>query len=331
MHLMCRLLLCLCIGLAAATRADDRPNIIVMVADDLGWNDVGFHGGYIDTPSLDRLAAEGMQLDRFYTTPICSPTFTNHLFRIREDPNEYNNLAAAYPGVVEELSEEIRRWRSLYPISGTRAELVGGIADRYVASQSRPHAPDVKVNTVSGLHYIPIEVGRIRDDIFRASGVGNSFLVRTAAGNVLFDAGLGTQAAKQKRLLQEAAPGEMKYIIVSHSHADHLGAVKYWKAEYPEAQIVTHRLFMAGQRYLKELEPYFWHRNRLLYPFMPVEALHFIEIALAGTADARCANELRLQALEELLRRNRVSTGNFSEAGWLDARIQATREQLEAL
>jgi arylsulfatase A-like enzyme len=58
-------------GLATA---DSRPNVIVMVADDLGWNDVGFHGGDIDTPSLDRLAAEGMELNRFYTTPICSPT-----------------------------------------------------------------------------------------------------------------------------------------------------------------------------------------------------------------------------------------------------------------
>lgn len=50
------------------------PNVVVIVADDLGWNDVGYHGGDIDTPSLDRLAREGMQLDRFYTTPICSPT-----------------------------------------------------------------------------------------------------------------------------------------------------------------------------------------------------------------------------------------------------------------
>ncbi len=50
------------------------PNVIVIVADDLGWNDVGFHGGDIDTPALDRLAAEGMELNRFYTTPICSPT-----------------------------------------------------------------------------------------------------------------------------------------------------------------------------------------------------------------------------------------------------------------
>lgn len=67
-------LLVLVLLLSCAGNAAERPNIIIMVADDLGWNDVGYHGGPIDTPSLDRLAAEGMQLDRFYTTPICSPT-----------------------------------------------------------------------------------------------------------------------------------------------------------------------------------------------------------------------------------------------------------------
>ena len=51
-----------------------KPNILVMVADDLGWADVGYHGGDIDTPSLDLLAEQGLQLNRFYTTPICSPT-----------------------------------------------------------------------------------------------------------------------------------------------------------------------------------------------------------------------------------------------------------------
>ncbi len=54
--------------------ASERPNVIIMLADDLGWADVGYHGGDIDTPSLDRLAAEGIELGRFYTTPICSPT-----------------------------------------------------------------------------------------------------------------------------------------------------------------------------------------------------------------------------------------------------------------
>jgi len=61
--------------ITSASFAGDQPNIIVIVADDLGWADVGFHGNQqIATPSLDRLAAEGVQLDRFYTTPICSPT-----------------------------------------------------------------------------------------------------------------------------------------------------------------------------------------------------------------------------------------------------------------
>ena len=68
-------LLILALGLfAPLLMAAERPNVIIMVADDLGWSDVGFHGGDIDTPSLDRLAAEGVELSRFYTTPICSPT-----------------------------------------------------------------------------------------------------------------------------------------------------------------------------------------------------------------------------------------------------------------
>ena len=62
-------------SLALSAQASDRPNVVVIVADDLGWADVGFHGNQIiDTPSLDRIAAEGAQLNRFYTTPICSPT-----------------------------------------------------------------------------------------------------------------------------------------------------------------------------------------------------------------------------------------------------------------
>jgi len=66
--------LALCVLACSVQAAPERPNVIVIVADDLGWNDVGFHGGNIETPALDRLASEGARLDRFYTTPICSPT-----------------------------------------------------------------------------------------------------------------------------------------------------------------------------------------------------------------------------------------------------------------
>lgn len=50
------------------------PGILHIVVDDLGWNDVGFHGSEIPTPVIDELAAESVVLNRFYVSPICSPT-----------------------------------------------------------------------------------------------------------------------------------------------------------------------------------------------------------------------------------------------------------------
>ena len=50
------------------------PNIVVIVSDDQGFNDVSFHGGEIKTPAIDRIAQEGVELDRFYVCPVCSPT-----------------------------------------------------------------------------------------------------------------------------------------------------------------------------------------------------------------------------------------------------------------
>ena len=52
----------------------ERPHVVVFLADDLGWADVGFHDGEIETPNIDRLAEEGVVLDHFYSAPICSPT-----------------------------------------------------------------------------------------------------------------------------------------------------------------------------------------------------------------------------------------------------------------
>ena len=51
-----------------------RPNIVVLLADDLGFKDVGYHGSEIQTPNIDRLAAQGARLERFYSFPVCSPT-----------------------------------------------------------------------------------------------------------------------------------------------------------------------------------------------------------------------------------------------------------------
>lgn len=65
----------LCGSVLAAESAEPRPNIVFLLADDLGYADCGFNGGKdIRTPHLDRLASRGAVLDSFYVQPVCSPT-----------------------------------------------------------------------------------------------------------------------------------------------------------------------------------------------------------------------------------------------------------------
>ena len=54
--------------------ADRRPNLVLILADDLGWSDVGVFGSEIPTPNIDRLANGGMLLTQFYANMTCSPT-----------------------------------------------------------------------------------------------------------------------------------------------------------------------------------------------------------------------------------------------------------------
>ncbi|MHB2168926.1 arylsulfatase B [Alsobacter sp. R-9] len=58
----------------AAAQAPAKPHILYIVADDLGWADVGFNGSDIRTPTLDELANEGARLEQFYVQPMCTPT-----------------------------------------------------------------------------------------------------------------------------------------------------------------------------------------------------------------------------------------------------------------
>ncbi|MFN0116218.1 MAG: arylsulfatase B [Paracoccaceae bacterium] len=64
------------IGIArrAAAAGDTPPNILYIIADDLGWKDVGFRGSDIPTPNIDKLAVEGARLEQYYTQPLCTPT-----------------------------------------------------------------------------------------------------------------------------------------------------------------------------------------------------------------------------------------------------------------
>ena len=58
----------------SSVAADNRPNILLIMADDLGFSDLGSYGGEIETPTLDELADQGVRMSSFYVAPTCSPT-----------------------------------------------------------------------------------------------------------------------------------------------------------------------------------------------------------------------------------------------------------------
>ena len=59
---MCLLVSCL----ARSVRAESQPNILVILSDDMGYSDIGCYGGEIETPTLNRLARDGIRFKQFY-------------------------------------------------------------------------------------------------------------------------------------------------------------------------------------------------------------------------------------------------------------------------
>lgn len=69
-----RALWCLLWCLLRPAAARPPPHLVLVLADDLGWGDVGWHGSAIRTPRLDALGAGGVRLERYYTQPLCTPS-----------------------------------------------------------------------------------------------------------------------------------------------------------------------------------------------------------------------------------------------------------------
>jgi len=144
------------------------------------------------------------------------------------------------------------------------AELAGDVATR-VVTRTAGHAGSTDA---ADFIQIPVEVRRLDDSIYQATGVANTQVIITREGNVVFDTGLATQAAKQMRLLREAIPDRpITYIILSHSHQDHIGGTQFWREA--GTRVVASRHFPEEERYQKELQDYFWFRNRTFFPFIP--------------------------------------------------------------
>jgi arylsulfatase B len=62
------------VDVARGRSATRPPNVLLIVSDDMGWNLPSYHKGWANTPNIDRIARSGVELDRFYVSPMCSPT-----------------------------------------------------------------------------------------------------------------------------------------------------------------------------------------------------------------------------------------------------------------
>jgi arylsulfatase len=92
------------------THREGAPNVIVMLCDDLGFADLGCYGSEIDTPNLDRIAAEGLRYTNFHSTPMCSPTRAAMLTGLEPHSAGVATVAHSdpgFPGYAMEIADNV--------------------------------------------------------------------------------------------------------------------------------------------------------------------------------------------------------------------------------
>lgn len=96
-------MLCAALALAfsAPSSAQERPNIVVILADDVGYTDFGAYGGEARTPNIDALANRGAMFSRYYTSPLCSPSRAMLLTGL-------DNHRTGHATIIEVLPPELR-------------------------------------------------------------------------------------------------------------------------------------------------------------------------------------------------------------------------------
>ncbi|MGK0376079.1 MAG: alkyl sulfatase BDS1-like metallo-beta-lactamase superfamily hydrolase [Arenicella sp.] len=109
------------------------------------------------------------------------------------------------------------------------------------------------------------EATRITDNIYSASGFGNTFLVVTEQGNVVIDSSLARNAPKHKELLNQVDSAEPKFIIITHAHGDHIGGLPIWTGD--NTKVIMQQESIEFMHYQERLKGFFTRRNAAQFGF----------------------------------------------------------------
>ena len=122
-----------------------RPNILLIVADDLGYSDIAPFGGEINTPTLQKLADEGLMLTNFHVLPTCSPTRSvlmsgadNHLAGLGSMEEIVTSKQKGKPGYEGYLNDRVAHLPKIMKDAGYRTYMSG----KWHLGSEKKHSPN---------------------------------------------------------------------------------------------------------------------------------------------------------------------------------------------
>jgi arylsulfatase len=134
-------------GKGTAPAETKRPNIIVILSDDIGYSDIGPYGSEIKTPSLDRLASEGVRFTHFYNTARCSPSRASLLTGLYPHQAAMGHLATRplwdEPGYLDDLNKNTATIAELLREAGYATYMTGKWHLYGMNASNLPQGPDI--------------------------------------------------------------------------------------------------------------------------------------------------------------------------------------------
>jgi len=146
------------------------------------------------------------------------------------------------------------------------ASVSGRAADP--AAKGAPKVESDVAERVDDLQRLSVKATQIAPSVHKIEGEGAIFLIDTKDGAVVVDLGFDSpQALEQKRLIEKLATGPVRKIVLTHSHMDHVGGLRYWEKEIAgEAETIGHHRYGYMARLQAEPMAFFKRRYHVLYP-----------------------------------------------------------------